>query len=374
MHRITAATAALLATTAIAHAGGLERDRGSMAILFEEGTYVELSFTHVDPDVSGTAEPAFGGRDSGEVLDSYTFSNLSFRSDITEELSFAVIWAEPYGAGTNYPTGTFYPLAGTEATVDSQQLAVVLRYEMENGFSIFGGVRAVEVEGAATLPAVAGYTLDASGSDEIGYLLGAAFEREDIALRVSVTYQSATEHTFSATETTLLGTAATEFDTTLPQSLTLEAQTGVAEGTLVFGSVRWVDWSEFQIAPTVFGTLTGGGALADNSQDVITYRAGVARRLSDSFVGLASITYEPNGTGSAAGDDFMGNLDPRDGRLGFGVGGRWESESGFVVSGGVEYIMFGDADVSSITAPGTQLATFEDNTGVAVALRIGYRF
>lgn len=365
MTRIATASAALLATTAFAHAGGIERDTGSMAILFEEGNYIELGFTYVDPDVSGS----FGGANSGDMLDGYVYSNLSFRSDITDNLSYALILSQPYGADVSYPNGTGYALADTTADVDAEQLGVVFRYEFESGFSAYAGLRAVDVNGAIALPAAA-YTLSAEASTELGYLVGAAFERPDIALRVALTYQSATDHTFDSLEN---GAVASTFNTTLPQAVTLEAQSGVAEGTLVFGSVRWVDWSEFRIAPTAF--TSANGPLVQNSQDVTTYRVGMARRFSDQWVGLASLTYEPNGTGSVLGNGVQGNLDPRDGRLGLGIGARWEGDNGLVISGGLEYIRFGDSvtDVSA-AAPGLQASSFTDNDGYAAALRIGYRF
>jgi long-subunit fatty acid transport protein len=218
--------------------------------------------------------------------------------------------------------------------------------------------------------------LNAEGSTELGYLVGVAYERPDIALRVSLTYQSATDHTFTGTET--LGvTSATSFETTLPQSLTLEAQSGIAPNTLLFGSIRWVDWSEFNIAPTAFirpAPFGAGEPLAQNSQDVMTYRLGVARRFSDSFVGLASVTYEPNGVGSFSGNSFQGNLDPRDGRLGIGIGGRYEFDSGLSISGGVEYIMFDDAITAAPGTPNVPFGVFTDNDGYAAAIRIGYRF
>jgi long-subunit fatty acid transport protein len=369
MKHVAAASAALLASASVALAGGIERDRGSMAILFEEGTYAELGFTFVDPDVSGSATAGYGGDPSGDMLSSYTYANLSFRSDLTENLSYAIIWSQPFGADVSYPTGTGYPLAGTTASVEAQQLGVVLRYAFEGGFSAYAGLRAVEATGSAAIPGV-GYSLSVDGSTELGYLVGVAYERPDIALRVSLTYQSATDHTFTGTEN---GVATLPFETTLPQSLTLEAQSGIAPNTLLFGSIRWVDWSEFSINPIGY-SLARGEPLAQNSQDVMTYRLGIARRFSDSFVGLASVTYEPNGVGSFSGNSFQGNLDPRDGRLGIGIGGRYEFDSGLSISGGVEYLMFNDATTAFPGVPNVPFGVFTDNDGYAAAIRIGYRF
>jgi len=370
MKYFAVASAALLATTGLVQAGGLERDTGSMAILFEEGTYAELGFTYVAPSVSGVQLGT--GAESGDMLESYVYGNLAFRSDITDNLSYAIVASQPYGADVNYPAGTPYPFQGTTAQVDSTQLSVILRYEFGNGFSAYGGLRTVEATGQASIP-VLSYSLDVSGSTELGYVVGAAYERPDIGMRIALTYQSATEHTFSGTE---YGAPTPDFKATLPQSLTLEAQSGIAANTLVFGSVRWVDWSEFALTPAGFRANpgTGGNDLSENSEDVITYRVGVARRFNDNWVGLASVTYEPNGTGSAGGGAFMGNLDPRDGRVGLGIGARWESDSGLSISGGVEYIRFGNADTARVSAPTTQFADFDDNTGYAAAIRIGYQF
>jgi long-chain fatty acid transport protein len=53
MNRIAAASAALLASTALAQAGGLDRNQLGTGVLFEEGTYAELGYSFVNPTVSG---------------------------------------------------------------------------------------------------------------------------------------------------------------------------------------------------------------------------------------------------------------------------------------------------------------------------------
>lgn len=67
--------------------------------------------------------------------------------------------------------------------------------------------------------------------------------------------------------------------------MTLEAQTGVAANTLVFGSIRWVDWSEFTIEPEMYAQITAGilgepRALVDYPEDWWTYNLGVARQFT----------------------------------------------------------------------------------------------
>ena len=62
------------------HAGGLERTPQSMAILFEEDRYFELSFGYVAPDVTGT----LGGGDSGKMLSSYLNLGASYKADLND--------------------------------------------------------------------------------------------------------------------------------------------------------------------------------------------------------------------------------------------------------------------------------------------------
>jgi long-subunit fatty acid transport protein len=368
MKYIATASAALLASTAIASAGGVERSAQSMAILFEEGTYAELGFSYVDPDVSG-ALVASPTTTSGDMLESYTSVSLSYRQDITENLSFAFVIDQPIGADVSYPGGTSYPLRGSTGKITSTALSAYLRYEFPSNFSIYGGIRAVEADGKVSIPAVASYTLDASGSTELGYALGVAYERPDIALRVSLTYFSATDHRFSATETLGGAATATSFDTTIPQSINLEFQSGIDADTLVFGSIRWVDWSEFDITPTRFLGATND-PLVSYASDTITYTLGVGRRFNETWSGAFSVVHEPSN------GDLTGNLGPTDGRTGVGLGLTWAAGNGLEISGGVQYAWIGDATsrTTGSGTPGTPFGSFTDNTLLAAGIRIGFQF
>lgn len=365
MNRIAAASAALLASTALAQAGGVERSGQSMGILFESGNYVELSYTNVAPSISGTA--GGGAVSSGNMASSYNQIELRYHQQMSDTLSFAMIIDQPIGADVAYPAGTGYPFAGANGTIDSQSISALVRQEMANGMSVYGGLRAVSAKGNVALPT---YLLSAEGSTELGYTLGAAYEIPEIALRVSLTYQSETTHDFTGTETYLapaLGALPTNFSVTIPQSWTLEAQTGVAEGTLVFGSARWVEWSKFAIQGN--NGLAPSPSLVDYDDDTVTYTIGGARRLNDQLALLGSVSYE------AAGGGFAGNLGPTDGRTSVGLAARYDNGPWRILAG-ASYSIIGDAQTEApAPAPaGTVLGTFSDNSALALALRIGYSF
>lgn len=385
---ITSAGAALLATTSLVNAGGVERQAQSPAILFETGTYVELGFTFFDPDVSGVQTfptvPMAGvvqGSSSGDVAPSYSYASFAYRQDISEQLSVALIYDQPIGADVDYaadgPPGYLYRFgAGSQAEIRSQQLTAALRYEVTPNISVYGGLRAVTANGNVQLfngsdGGAGRYVLDAESDYELGYMIGAAYEQPDIALRVALTYYSATEHTFTGFEgSDTGGTGPTSFQTTIPQQVLLEAQTGVAEGTLVFGSIRWTDWTEFDITPPGFFT-SSGTSLVDYDSDIWTYTLGGARRLNDNWALLGSVTYEPQTGG------FSGNLNPTDGRTSFGLAARY-TQGAYMVTAGVNYTHIGDAVTEApgalMAPPGTEYGSFTDNSGLGFGLRIGYRF
>ena len=62
MKRIVTGIGALLASAAPVLAGGIERAPQSLAPLFEQGNYAELSFGGVNPDVQGTDAAGFASR------------------------------------------------------------------------------------------------------------------------------------------------------------------------------------------------------------------------------------------------------------------------------------------------------------------------
>ncbi|WP_322892425.1 MULTISPECIES: OmpP1/FadL family transporter [unclassified Yoonia] len=372
--------AALLLTTSMAHAGGIERAVPSMALLFEDGNYLELSFGHVTPNVSGTQAITLGagsraGASSGNVTEDYSLFGFSYKNQINDNMAIALIIDEPYGANVNYAADTDYAFGGglsplgSTATIESTGITALLSYEMPNNVTVYGGPRVVRTAGEVAL--FNGYTMDSSRETDFGYVVGAGWERPDIAARVSLTYHSAVTHDFRADEfAPALGvTVPTEFTTTIPQSLTLEGQTGIAADTLLFGSIRWVQWSEFDISPTIYGQGPGNPTLVDYDDDVVTYNLGVGRRFSDQWSGALTAGYEASNGG------FSGNLGPTDGNTALGVAATY-TMGDIRITGGVRHIWIGDAETAA-PAPvpaGTTLGNFDDNSAWALGLRVAYNF
>ncbi|MFN4056965.1 MAG: OmpP1/FadL family transporter [Roseinatronobacter sp.] len=348
-YTLTAGLLALAATPAFA--GGIERSNQSMNILFQQGRYLEVGATYGAPKVSGNVviPPAPGA--TGNISKSFFTGSVSYKADINEQLSYAVIVDQPFGADVLYPVGT--TLGRSSGKISNTTLTAVARYKFGNGFSAYAGLRSSWTSGKVFLSIVppAGYNMVAANDQAFGYLLGVAYERPEIAMRVALTYSSKIKHTFNHT---VNGGLAGTFSTNIPQSVNLEFQTGVAEGTLVFGSIRWVDWTDFNISPA------GVPNLVAYQKDSVTYTLGVGRRFNENWSGSVSISHD-TGNGNPTS-----NLGPIGKRNSIGVGVSYTKDA-MTISGGVQYTRLGSART-------TLGSTFGSNSAIGAGVRVGFRF
>ena len=360
-------TASLVATltAGTAVAGGVERSAFSSAFLFEEGAYAEFSLGTASPSVSGTSAPGFGSLPSGDMASGYTTFSFAYKRDLSEKLSFGLVLDQPIGASVAYPVSAApYPFAGAQADLESLALTGLLKYQTTDAVSVYGGLRFQQVSGTVsgvpvTAPPAPGtpFSLDAANSNEIGYVLGVAWEKPEIAARVALTYESERTHTFDTQETFgAVGPIPGTMDTTIPQALTLEFQSGVAEDTLVFGSIRWVEWTEFNITPPNLGA-----ALVSYADDRTTYTLGVGRRFNETWSAAISLSHEETTANP------VGNLGPTNGFTSIGIGATYTMDN-MKITGGVRYVDIGDATTTTIGS------SFTGNSAIAAGIRVGYYF
>lgn len=356
------------------HSAAIERATPSTArLLFEPGGYAEVGALWYDPYQRGTGVdlrpmgmPITLPGDTGDVFRPQHALSAAVKADFGPHLSAAVILDQPYGAATEYGAGSFatpyFTYAGTEAHLDSVQVAGVLAYDVQPRVKLFAGLRAERLAADAAVPFLAGYVVDGDADWGMGWLAGAAYSRPEIGLRVALTYQSAIDHDLPTTEDSAIsGQVASATPISTPQSVVLEAQTGLNPRTLVFGSVRWVDWSAFEIAPLVYSTrIVPGEPLVSYDGDWWTYEAGIGRQLTGTLAGSVSLTYEPAIGGS------LSTLGPYDGKTAL-TGALSHTSGPVTVTGAVSYGTLGDA----MNPLGTN---FDEGRIWGVGLRLGYRF
>ena len=394
MNTFKSSVAALLLTATAATAGGIDRTGNPYAVLFEEGNHVQLSFSSVTPDVTGAYLATFGGGSTGNMAEAYVSAGAALKFGLTDSIDVGLFINQPYGANALYPDGAY---TGLGADWESNQVALVLKYQATSNISVYGGARSIEssatiaipdllirsgLNAAATNPAtpaavaanagaLAGgapagtlaYTATANADRQTSYIAGVAYERPDIALRVALTYESGYTHAFATTEAiaavpSVSGDTTTEIE--IPQSVTHHFQSGIAADTLRFGSVRWSEWSVWEVRPAGYAALTSGDRVTGLDNDVFTYRVGVGRKINDRLSVFGRVTHETSNGGEAS------RLAPTDGSTAFGIGGTYTMEN-IKLTGGIEYVTFGEAT----DATGT---IFADNTALGFGLSVGYSF
>ncbi|MBY5988735.1 MULTISPECIES: OmpP1/FadL family transporter [Roseovarius] len=373
MKNLALAACALTATASAASAGQIERRGDPSQILFEEGrNYLQFSVATVHPNVSGPpigTAAAIGATPTGNIQNSYESYALGFKHQFNDRLALAFVIDEPVGASVNYRTapytgpGTGAFFGASNAEVSSIQFTAMAKYEVVDNISVYGGVRYQGLKGDITVisPATgpAGgpgpYTLSVDNDFQLGYLVGAAYERPELAMRFALTYESKIEHSFRDNN-------GTPFDVEIPQAVTLHARSGIAPDTLLFGSIKWREWTAFNVQPADFFSYTPAPvntSIASGTSDIWTYELGLGRRFSENWSGAAIIGYEKDN------GDVVGNLSGTDGYVSYGLAVTYETES-WEITSGIRYIDVGSAN-SSVTG-------FTGSDAIAVGTQVGFKF
>jgi long-chain fatty acid transport protein len=381
MGRVLVTASALALAAGAANAGGIDRSGQSIAPLFEKGGYAELSFGMVSPSVSGKDLAIFGGRNSQNVGKDYLSLGFAYKQDINDQLSYAIIYEKPFGADLSYASvanGGSVAFGGTKAHAGYDELSAILRYKFNDNMSAYGGLRISRASGDVTLKGAAygglsGYNANFSNDTGYGYVVGVAYEKPEIALRVALTYHSAIKHEHDTKETISgfpIGPVSTT-EVSTPQSVNLDVQSGIAPGWLAFGQIRWVDWSEYDIDPLVLtkatngGVFVKGGGLVDLS-DSTTYTLGIGHKFNDQWSGAASVSYEEKG------DPLVSPLAPTNGRLGLTLAAVYTTGNTKITTG-INYTKLGDAQPETGT-PDVARANFTGNSALGVGVRVGFSF
>ena len=430
-HLSTAMILATLPATG-AFAAALDRSGQSMSAFLQPGNYFEAGLSVLDADVSGTTKanypnaalPLLSNTSVGEMADSYQFAHAALKLQLADQLSFGLIYDQPFGAKATYSTDTAkLPAAlpgaaaalqgqgafhngtqGTSVEVETQNLSMILGFQPNKNLNFYAGPVYQTVKGNIQLRGTAyggsatfgGYNADIKETGDIGWLAGIAYQIPEIALKASLTYRSEIEHSVNIKESAipsanpvpsiinnpaLAGKPATgSTDITTPQSVNLDLQTGIMANTVAFANVRWVNWKDFAIRPYAFGVASGvaGPSLGQpNGFDLIAYTddqisatVGVGRKLNDKWAGNVSVGWD-----SGAGNPIS-TLGPTEGYWNVGLGAQFSPTPQTFIAGGVKYFWLGDAAAQPASMFGTAnaIADFEDNHAIAYGLKMGYKF
>jgi long-chain fatty acid transport protein len=357
---------AMLAT-GMTQAGGFDRTGQDTSIMLKEGSMVEITSVSVNPKITGTQAGATPG--TGEVAPNYSFTNLGFRTNVSDNFAIAIIQENPFGANIDYTLGTVgASWGGLKAKVESSSTTLLTSYDMDN-LTVYGGLKNQSLSASATNPLVKAYTITSTADSSLGYVLGVAIENPEIAMKVALTYHSKINHDIAIVENhDLISATPSTLKTTTPESFNLDFQTGIAENTLFFGTIRQVKWTQMELCPAAYKALTNlsappGICLKDFKDNAISYTLGLGRKFSDHWSG--AVTY---GKESASNNNTPSALAPTNGYSKMGLGITYTGEQATVTLG-MQKVNNGDVTIASPVP-----ASMTSNTTLVTAVKIGYKF
>nr|CAD6416472.1 long-chain fatty acid transporter [Rhizobium sp. Q54] len=309
------AAGCLLQTSALA--GGWNRGEADTDILFEEGNIAgRAGVTYVSPHRQYSTINGADATDSRFSQD-YWIPSFAAKFDASENFGCAFTYTQPFGADAEYGSqAQAASLAGggtgasrKEFITNEYGATCDIRAQVGKGrLHFLGGVFLQDFEYEADA-ALGNLRLEDDAAR--GYRLGVAYDIPEYALRVQLMYRSKVDH--DADEGTFdwggpfaaLGEQDAYGSGTLPQSLKLSIQTGVAPGWLVYGSVKWTDWSvmdslNYSIYTPVALPLPPVGVPAGyipredvyNWRDGWTIQAGVGHAFTETVSGTVNLTWD----------------------------------------------------------------------------------
>lgn len=263
----------------------------------------------------------------------------------------------------------------TNVSISSQNFTGLLGVKLgeKKNIQIYGGPTIQRLEGDVHLrgnayKTASGYDANITRDTAYGWMAGIAYLKPEIALKAALTYRSEIDHDVNMTENLpalgAAGIGTNEITITTPKSVNLDFQTGINPTTLLTAKARWVPWSDFAIKPKIYGSASGLN-LVSYDDDAWTAEVGLGKKLSPQLAISGTVGYD-----SGAGNPIT-SLGPVEGNWNVGLGAKYNLTPEWAISGGVKYLMFGDAKAK--LPDGSIVGDFQDNDGWVYGVRLSYQ-
>ena len=355
----------------LAIAGGWETGTLNSSILFEEGNRVEISSGNLTYDVRGSASVVSTASPSTVLLPGQkhkmakdqTRTSLSVKFDVG---SFDIgIYRYDSGAIQLDGTNSTVPTVTASGDVDLSALALMVKRDLDNGLSVGVGVRENSLKSGGTVSTLAGVTYTLGSARETGMVGSLAYSIPDIALRAELVLEGQVNMPLDVTLSNGVPVSGT---LKVPNTTTLNFQTGIAKDTLLYASIRSAAWNSNQV---VVDAAVDALDISSDFDDSTTYSIGVGRKLSDNLSASVSYTSESGG-GSTTTSGFT----LRDGYNTFGLGLKYTMEN-LDISVGYSQTAAGDvtASIPNPTDTSQTLKTvYKNNRVYALGFKVGFNF
>ncbi|WP_334068227.1 hypothetical protein [Nereida ignava] len=391
MTRILTLTALCALAASPTLAGGWETGKLDTSFLYEDGNYAELSYGSLNYAINATTQADTShkmakNQTRQSLSGKFTIGNIdvgitSFDSGAIQmdgqsaaadrgicAVAIAAIRANPAAAlgqsGADADTNCSIA-ASADVMVNTQ--SILVNYNINDSFSVIGGLRKVNVDSSTVQTLKTNYALDKVSKS--GMVYGAVYQIPDIALKFEIMYSEAIKMGLTGNASGLMAGSntlpfASDSKMAVPTATTIKFQTGIAEDTLLMASAHRVNWAAAQIDVNI----AANSALDVGSEftDTTAYSIGLGRKFTEKTSGSLSYSWE-KGAGATSGSGFtMSN-----GSKTLSLGLKHQTNN-LTLSGGVSYTKVGDVDVSALN--GLVSAAYADNSVTAFGLKASFDF
>ena len=394
MTRILTLTALCALAASPTLAGGWETGKLDSGFLYENGNYAELSYGSLNYAINATTQTNTShkmakNQTRQSLSGKFTIGNIdvgitSFDSGAIQMDGQSVpginrvacaAAAAAVGAAVqaqqspqNSDLGSMQSNCSIAASADVMvnTRSILARYEVNDSFSVIGGLRKVYVDSSTVQTLKTNYALNKVSKS--GLVYGAAYEIPEIALKLEVMHSEAIEMGLTGTASNWLHLTQTSLSfaddskMAAPKATTVKFQTGIAEDTLLMASAHRVNWAAAQIDVNIAGVASLD--VESEFKDTTAYSIGLGRKFAENTSGSLSYSWE-KGSGATSGSGFtMSN-----GSKTLSLGLKHQTKN-LTLSGGVSYTQVGDVNVSS----GVISAAYVDNSVTAFGLKASFDF
>lgn len=315
--RICLAAAVGLLTSTMAYAGGYDTGERNWDFLFQQDKVAfEASGRYIDPrrrlnNVTNVfPNPLAVGPSSGITeASSFWVPNASLAARFGEHARCLASYRVPFAGFATYTAGWVGQFSALQQDFESRDYGLTCAGSIQAGkgkLSFIGGISYQQVEYFLTRNGgpLTGLSTTRVKDKGVAWRAGVAYEIPEYALRASLIYNSQVDYTMTGTQSfaNVPGSIPISGSISMPQSIELKVQSGVAPGWLAFGSVLWTDWSVADgmfLCPTALPTCTAAGSVSGLTllfKDTWTITVGAAHQFSDMFTLAGNITWDQGAT------------------------------------------------------------------------------
>ncbi len=347
-----------------ANSGGWEASTIDTSFLYNQGNYAEIGSAQITYDITANIQ---GQTDQKKMAKNQT------RTAIAAKFYYGGfdIGLSSYMSGAIQLDGraAHATSAVPSADVTLNSLALLSRYKLNNNMSLLGGINRYAIAGTGTVTTLGGH-YEVTG-DQIVPIVGLAYEMNEIGMRVDLVIEPNTDiNNFSAKTSANSSTATaavTGESMKIPQTTTLNFQSGVSSNTLVYGTIRQGSWTDAQISIPV-SAANSSAAITSSFSNKTSYSIGVAQRFSDQLSSTLSYKTEA-GSGNTSSDFFTLS----NGSNTYSLGVRYTMGNA-TLSAGYSYTTLGDVTITGTGALTGATATYANNTITAFGAKLGVTF